>query len=163
MKTITADEMKSAPRLNKYLLPAMLLVVVFLAGFLVLRSQQKSSTTAAPSMQTISQNELESRYGLHVNLVAVTAAGGLVDVRMKLVDAEKAKLLLSDKTNFPSLWIEDKQASMTLSDEVISQEVTFANNASLYLMFPNAGSAVQRGTDVTIRFGVIALEPIQAK
>ena len=162
MKAITADEMKSTPRLNKYVLPVILLVVVLIAGFLAFRSQQKAPVTADP-IQTISQNELESKYGLHVNLVAVTAAGGLVDVRMKLVDAEKAKLLLSDKNNFPSLWIEDKQASMALSDEVISQEITFENNASLYLMFPNVGSAVQRGTDVTIRFGGIALEPIPAQ
>ena len=152
--------MKSSPRLNKYVLPAILLVVVLVVGILAFRSQQTAPNAAAPSMQTISQNELESMYGLHVNLVAVTAAGGLVDVRMKLVDAEKAKLLLSDKSNFPSLWVGDKQVSIALSDEVISQEITFEDNASLYLMFPNAGSAVQRGTDVTIRFGGIALEPI---
>lgn len=163
MKAITADEMKSTPRLNKYVLPAILLVIVFLVGFLALRSQQKAPNAVVPSMQTISQSELESKYGLHVNLVAVTAAGGLVDVRMKLVDAEKAKLLLSDKNNFPSLWIEDKQVSIALSDEVISQEIQFENDASLYLMFPNAGGAVQKGTDVTIRFGGVALEPIPAK
>ena len=152
--------MKSVPRLNKYVLPAILLVVIFLAGFLVLRSQQKTAMVPTP---TVSQNELESKYGLRVNLIAVTAAGGLVDVRMKLVDAEKAKLLLSDKNNFPSLWIEDKQVSIALSDEVISQEITFENDASLYLMFPNAGNAVQIGTAVTIRFGEISLEPITAK
>ena len=162
MKAITADEMKSTPKLNKYVLPAVLLAVVLLVGFLAFRSQQKPGTVAVP-LQTISQSELESKYGLRVNLVAVTAAGGLVDVRMKLVDAEKAKLLLSDKSNFPSLWIEDKQVSIALSDEVISQEITFENDASLYLMFPNAGSAVQPGTDVTIRFGTVDLEPIIAK
>lgn len=160
MKAITADEMKSTPRLNKYVLPAILLMVVLLAGFFVLRSQQKPAMVSTP---TISQEELESKYGLRVNLVAVTAAGGLVDVRMKLVDAEKAKLLLSDKSNFPSLWIEDKQVSIALTDEVISQEITFENDANLYLMFPNAGSAVHMGTAVTIRFGEISLEPIAAK
>lgn len=152
--------MKSAPQLNKYVLPAILLVFVFLIGFLAFRPQQKPEMV---STQTISQNELESKYGLRVNLVAVTAAGGLVDVRMKLVDAEKAKLLLSDKSNFPSLWIEDKQISVALSDEVISQEITFENDASLYLMFPNAGSSVQKGTAVTIRFGEVSLEPIPSK
>ncbi len=160
MKTITANEMKSAPQLNKYVLPAILLVFVFLIGFLAFRPQQKPEMV---STQTISQNELESKYGLRVNLVAVTAAGGLVDVRMKLVDAEKAKLLLSDKSNFPSLWIQDKQISVALSDEVISQEITFENDASLYLMFPNAGSSVQKGTAVTIRFGEVSLEPIPSK
>lgn len=152
--------MKSAPQLNKYVLPAILLVFVFLIGFLAFRPQQKPEMV---STQTISQNELESKYGLRVNLVAVTAAGGLVDVRMKLVDAEKAKLLLSDKSNFPSLWIQDKQISVALSDEVISQEITFENDASLYLMFPNAGSSVQKGTAVTIRFGEVSLEPIPSK
>jgi len=151
--------MKSAPQLNKYVLSAILLIVISLAGFLAFRSQQKPALIST----TISQNELETKYGLHVNLVAVTAAGGLVDVRMKLVDAEKAQLLLSDKNNFPSLWIGDKQVAIALSDEVISQEITFEDDANLYLMFPNAGNAVQTGTDVTIRFGGIALEPIPAQ
>ena len=152
--------MKVTQEPNKYLLPAILVAVLLLAGLLAFLSQQKPSQVP---LQTISQSELESKYGLRVNLVAVTAAGGLVDVRMKLVDAEKAKLLLSDKSNFPSLWIEDKQVSIALSDEVISQEITFENDASLYLMFPNAGSSMQTGTDVTIRFGTVALEPIIAK
>jgi hypothetical protein len=160
MKTITANEMKYIPRSNKYLLPAILVAVLLLAGLLAFLSQQKPGPVSTP---VISQNTLEEQYGLRVNLVAVTAAGGLVDVRMKLVDAEKAKLLLSEKSNFPSLWIEDKQVSIVLSDEVISQEITFENGASLYLMFPNAGTAVQTGTDVTIRFGTVALEPIIAK
>lgn len=161
MKEMTVKTISDNPRMNKYLIPAITLVVVLLLGFLSFRAQQQKPGTVVVS--TITQNALEADYGLRVNLVAVTAAGGLVDVRIKLIDAEKAKLLLSDKKNFPSLWIDGRQVALTLSEEVISQEIQFENDANLYLMFPNAGSAVQKGTPVTIRFGDIALDAIAAQ
>jgi hypothetical protein len=40
---------------------------------------------------------LEDKYGLRVNLTAVTSSGSFVSLRLKIADGEKAKLLLGDK------------------------------------------------------------------
>ena len=80
----------------------LLLVILIAAGLAVFNFYKPGSTFALPTT-VISQSALEEKYGLRVNLVAVTGAGGFVDLRLKIVDGEKAKLLLTDAKKFPSL------------------------------------------------------------
>ena len=164
MKAITANTFSDSPRLNRYLIPAMILVVVILVGFLVYRAQQKPDTALVSSgMISLSQSDLEEQYGLRVNLVAVTAAGGLVDVRFKFVDGEKVKVLLQDPANFPTLQVPGSQMALTAPDEGRPAEITFEDDANLFLMYPNAAGAIQPGTPVVIRFGSTQVEAISAK
>jgi hypothetical protein len=118
-------------------------------------------TPASPKyIKNISQNTLEETYGLRVSLVAVTAAGGMVDVRLKIVDGEKASRLLGDKANFPALLAADGVTQLNVDEDTRSQKVQLDANGGLYLMFPNAGNAVKQGARVTIFFGDTRLEPI---
>jgi hypothetical protein len=112
-------------------------------------------------MVTISQAELSETYGLRVNLVAVTAAGGFVDVRVIILDGEKAKSLLSNPDNFPALSVED--VTLQVSRQAKEQKVKYETNGTLFFMFPNAGNTVRKGMPVTIRFGDIVLEPIESQ
>jgi hypothetical protein len=160
MKAITANAVTDNPRLNKYLIPFMILVVLFLIGFLAYRGQQKPEAAA---ISTISQGALEEQYGLRVNLVAVTAAGGMVDLRLKIVNGEKAKSLLQDPDNFPSLWIADGDVSLAVPEENRTQQIQFEDDGNLFVMFPNAGGVVKPGTPVVIRFGDTQVEPHPAR
>ena len=164
MKAITVNTVSGSPRLNIYLISAMILVVLILVGFLANRAWQTPDTALVPSgMTTLSKSALEEQYGLHVNLVAVTAAGGLVDLRLKIVDGEKAKSLLQDPKNFPSLWVADGEVSLTVPEEERTQEIRFEDDGNLFLMFPNGQGVVKPDTPVSIRFGDIQVEPILAK
>jgi hypothetical protein len=150
-------------RLFRYALPAALLVAL-VAGFFGYRAWTARPPASTPAAsQVISAVELEERYGLRVNLVAVTAAGGLVDVRLKIVDGGKAKALLQDPNNFPALWVPDMDITLELSDEARSQEINFEDNGNIFLMFPNTRNAVKPGTPLTVMFGDLRLEPIIAK
>jgi len=111
---------------------------------------------------TISQGALEEKYGLRVNLVAVTAAGGFVDVRMKIVDGEKSKLLLADKNNFPTLYTEQGMI-LSAPEETKSQEIKFISGGNLFIIYPNSGNAIKHDTPVTILFGNIAVESMNAR
>ena len=114
-------------------------------------------------MTVISAQALEEHYGLRVNLVAVTAAGGMVDLRLKMLDGEKAKAFLQDKKNFPELYIADGDVTLKASEDTISQEIKFETDGNIFLLFPNGANMVKRGTSVTVMFGDTALEPIEAK
>jgi hypothetical protein len=114
-------------------------------------------------MTTISQSVLEEQYGLRVNLVAVTAAGGLVDLRLKILDGGRAEALLGDPTNLPALLVPDRDVTLELPDEAKSQEIRFEDDGNYFMMFPNTANAVKPGTPVTIQFGDLQLEPIAAK
>ena len=164
MKAMTANAVTGNPRRNKYLIPATILAAVILIGFLVYRSQQKpGAAVISPELTTISQSVLEEKYGLRVNLVAVTAAGGLVDVRLKVVDAEKAKQLLKDAASYPALMVSGSDGSLTVPVESRAQEQKLENGGMIMLLFPNTRNAVKPGAQVAVLFGDIRLEPVVVK
>ena len=160
MKAITANTISGTPRLNKYLIPTIIMAVVLFTGFLAYSAQTKSDTVI---LTTLSQSALEEQFGLRVNLVAVTAAGGLVDVRFKFVDGEKAKALLQDPANFPTLQVSGSQTVLSAPEEGRPAEITFEDDANLFILYPNAAGIVKPGTPVVIRFGDIQVDPIPAK
>jgi hypothetical protein len=148
-------------RSNQFILKAIILLV-FVAVGLSACSASKALETTTPAPDVLTQSDLEAQYGLRVNLVAVTGAGGFVDVRLKMVDAEKAKSLLQDPKNFPSLWIADSDVTLNASDETKAQEISYQNDGNLFILFPNAGNVVKPGKPVTLKFGEIQVEPINS-
>jgi len=164
MQAIPSD--RPAARSNsikKYISVALILVILLLVAPFVNKAYKALQPTSLPQgTVTISQSVLEQKYGLRVNLVAVTGAGGFVDVRLKMVDGDKAKLLLADAKNFPSLFSE-KGVVLGAPEDTKSQKIEYISGGNLFIMYPNAGNAVTYGSPVTIVFGDTAVEPINAK
>jgi len=152
--------MPSQPRKNILFAILLLLIVLSAAGF-VFNNARQAEASRPPGATLISQSVLEEQYGLRVNLIAITAAGGMVDLRLKIVDGEKAKVLLADKKNFPALFL--KGITLNTPEDTKSQKIEFTTGANLFVMYPNSGNAARRDAPVTILFGDIAIEPITAK
>lgn len=112
--------------------------------------------------QHISAETLESAYGLRVQLLAVTAMGGMVDLRLRVVDAAKAEAMLADPAAYPTLRIGDGGVTLTTSEENRQPADTLKEGALLIALYPNLANAVTPGTPVTVVFGAIQLEPIDA-
>ena len=125
--------------------------------------QANSMSKKSGALSQISQADLEEQYGLRVRLVAVTAGGGMVDVRLKIIDAEKARTLLQNPENFPALWIADSDITLVIPDETRSQEIKFEKDGIIFILFPNARGVVKPGTPVSLVFGDIRSELIAAK
>jgi hypothetical protein len=145
-------------RLNIFYIAAIILILM--VGFFAFRSLiiPAPHTTNVP----IQQSTLETKYGLRINLIAVTAAGGKVDLRMKMVDASKARLLLQDSKNFPSLVTENGDVLSVPADEK-PESFEFKDNSDIFLLFPNTRGVIQPGMAVTLQFGDTSLEPIIVK
>lgn len=155
--------MQSTNSKNKYVFIAIILVILLIVTIYVNNINKALQPAALPQdTVVISQNTLEEQYGLHVNLVAVTGAGGFVDVRLKIVDGEKAKLLLADANNFPTIFTEEG-ITLNAPADTKSQTIEFISGGNLFIMYPNSGNAIQRTEPVTLVFGDVALEPIMAK
>jgi len=143
---------------------AIILAVLIIVAIYLNNAYKVSQPASLPEgTVTISQSVLEEKYGLHVNLVAVTAAGGMVDLRLKILDGEKARMLLQDSRNFPALYVGDGDITLNAPQDTTLQEIKFEDGGNLFLMYPNSGSAVTHGTAINVLFGNIALEPIHAK
>ncbi len=148
---------------NKSALIAVILVIIIaigLYGYNAFKAFQ--SSPPQPGMVSITQSALEENYGLRVQLVAVTAAGGLVDLRLQFTDGAKAQAFLEDQTNFPALRV-GNNVILRASDNVLMQDVQFENGKSIFILFPNAGNVLKSGDPVSIVFGNIEVEAIQAK
>ena len=149
--------------LNKSIMIVIVLIVLValgLYGYNAFRAFQ----SASPQAETVSitQSALEENYGLRVQLVAVTAAGGLVDLRLQVIDAEKAKAFLADSTNFPALRVGDN-VELRTPDPTATQDIQIENGKSIFVLFPNAGNILKPGDPVNIVFGNLQLEAIQSK
>jgi len=147
-------------RRNQLIAGIIILVILALAGLYA--SGMGRSQPVSPEFVSISQSALEEQYGLRVLLVAVTGAGGFVDLRITIMDGEKAKTLLSDPGNFPAVWVRDG-VILNAPDDTKSQKIRFDDGGTMFILYPNAGNAVQHGEAVRILFGNTLVEPINTK
>jgi len=164
MQALQTDRPAPRPNVAKniVIVALTLVVLLFVAQFV---TKAYKAFVPAPLPQgtvTISQHALEQQYGLRVNLVAVTGAGGFVDLRLKMVDGDKAKLLLADAKNFPALFAQSG-AILNAPEDTKSQTIEFVSGGYLFIMYPNSSNAVTHDGPVRILFGNIAVEPISAK
>ena len=148
---------------KKYGAAALVLLAFILAAGAYLIFHAGATASGSQSKMVISQAVLERDYGVRINLLALTAAGGMVDLRLKIVDAEKAKLLLQDKANFPALRANENGTTLNAPEETKSQVIKFEANNGIYLLFPNSGNAVKSGSNVSVLFGNLWIEPIVAR
>jgi hypothetical protein len=143
---------------------AMVLVVVLMViGIGTYNAFKATPVQSLPQAATVlSQQMLTEQYGLGVNLVAVTAAGGMVDLRLKITNSEKAKALLGDQANFPALRA-GNGVVLQAAQDIASQPIKFEDGGNIFVLYPNGQNAVRSGDPVTIVFGAIQVEPIPAK
>jgi hypothetical protein len=101
--------------------------------------------------------ELEERYGLRVSLVAVSMMDGIVDVRLQVVDPEKAAILLKN------------QAALLVDQKVLVLAPHQHHHGSIkrdkihFLFFPTQNGTIQRGSTVSLVFGSIRLETVMVR
>jgi len=160
----------SSAHLLKYALQALILLPV-IAGFFVYRfwtaqptaPQAASQTVTQAATTAISAKTLEERFGLRITLIAVTAGGGLVDFRYKIVDKDKAKFLLDDGHNMPSLVAERSGITLMPPNHTMKHNARLENGNSYFQFYANTRNAVKSGDKVAVVIGSMRLEPIVAQ
>jgi len=111
--------------------------------------------------QLPSPSALESQYGIQITQVGLTASGGLVDVRFKILDPVKARTLLSNHGNLPKLVVGDKPPLMPPHNALHGAK--FGQGQILYILYPNLRNAVTHGAEVTVAMGEARLGPVTAQ
>lgn len=165
MKETTHHPAAGNLRRHATVVVAVFLALALLAACVTYQDPQNGhATAAAQSWTTISQSELEGHYGLRVMHVAVTAASGLVDVRIAITDAEKAREFLKDRADMPVLVVgNDDGVTLKSSEQSADGGLNLSDGGMILKLFPNIGNAVKPGVPVSLAFADVRLEPIIAR
>jgi pyruvate/2-oxoglutarate dehydrogenase complex dihydrolipoamide acyltransferase (E2) component len=116
---------------------------------------------ARPAPRLPPPSQLEAETGIQVAQVGLTAQGGLVDVRFKVLDAQKARALLSNPANVPTLIAGDKPPLMAPHQAL--KGARFSKGQVFFILYPNVRRAVEPGMPVTVAMGPVRLGPVTAQ
>jgi hypothetical protein len=114
---------------------------------------------SAPQLQP--PNAMESESGIQITRVGLTASGGLVDVRFRVLDPAKARALLGNPANPPMLLANDNPPVMPPHHAL--KGARFAKDQVFYILYPNVRGAVQAGAPVMVAVGPVRLGPVTAQ
>lgn len=159
---------KPTVRLLKYALQAMILLPV-LAGVVIYQlwiappTATETTTAAAPTV--ISSATLKERFGVQMRLLGVTAAGGMIDLRYKVIDKEKAAFLVGEGSAPPQLIAEESGVTLSLDESThgMKHNTRLENGGIYFHFFPNRQNTIKPGSLVTVVFGSVRLEPMPAQ
>lgn len=164
MAAITSKNRRtiSSTATSRNRLLALILVGLALLGTLIFweMSRQPGTLFSLSRMQPISADALAADYGLQVKLIGVTAGGGMVDVRFKVLDVTKAAVLLKDPANLPQLFVQG--TALTIAPDDLNKLI-LEKDGIVFLLYSNRGGVVKPNTPVTIQFGKLNLATITAQ
>ncbi len=163
MEKVKARPGSGWSRWPSFLVPLAVLVIVMVLGILAYRAFAKPQIPLLlAGKELVSPSVLEERAGFRVTLIAVTAAGGMVDLRFKITDVEKATKVLQDSKLVPYLVVAESNASLKPGPETL-QGAKLENGIVYYILYGNTGDLVKPGTPVSVVVGDWVLEPMAAK
>jgi hypothetical protein len=170
--TIDAPELGPrlvAPRRASLRRPVALAVLWFavVGGVLLVRSWGGGTATSSASPATAGSSavptmpvsaEIEATYGIRFTLVAVTAGGGMIELRYQVLDSDKTAAV----HDAAPLVIDANGARYADPGMVGHSHVSKAKVAGTtdYILLANASGGVQPGTRVTIRVGTLELRNV---
>jgi len=156
------DEPKQRPgrrRLVLIAVVAVLLLGVSTGAAFAWWPGQKADVRAGTTLVTA--EGMAARYGIDVNLIGVTAAGGLIEFRYQVVDPDKADRMIHDTTLLPIVVVEDTGATMVISRPHHASELELGG--TYFFLFANSHNAIHPGSLVTLVLGDSRLEHIEAR
>ena len=158
-------------------LSAFLIIVVMIINLALFRQNTQlrsrlvapQPTVAAASAEqrtaatTISLKTLEERYGVRLRLLAVTALGGMVDLRYVITDHTKATALAQ---YLGQIELVDDNSGTTLkmaTGHGMHRNDRIEDGQLNFHFFANAGNAIKQGNPVTVVIGPVRLEAIDSQ
>jgi len=132
-------------------------------------AMQLSGCATAPASGAPSQaveaerSAVETTYGIRIEGLRLTAAGSMLDLRYRVLDAQKAAPLLNGKIQ-PYLLDEARSAKLGVPDTPVLGRIrqTSRNNVihtdrTYFVMFGNPGKALQSGDKVALLLGQVRI------
>lgn len=108
-----------------------------------------------PPGTSVTPDELQERYGIHVSLIAITAAGGLIDVRLKVTDASGA-IQIFNPGSPPVLMAIERGVEIVLPAAPATEQPE--SGQTYFFLYPSTRGALRPGSTVTLAFGDLGID-----
>jgi hypothetical protein len=117
---------------------------------------------AAWQRPTVTNAELAQRLGVKITQVAVSGHGGLVDLRYRVLDPDRANEV-HDAAKPPA--VVDDRSGVVVNQLYMdhSHSGPFRAGATYYLIFNNPGNLVRRGATVSVLLGDTQVDHVQVR
>ena len=114
---------------------------------------RRTEPTSATGPTLVTHRRAGGPHGIDVNLIAVTAAGGLIEFRYQVVDPDKAARLLHDAKLAPAFVVEETGETLVMSSPPHSTAAELRLGGTYFFLMANAHNALHRGSTVTLVIG----------
>ena len=143
--------------------PVIRLVAILFIVAVALIAGRLALVGPAPSAAGIPINPaFEQALGVRLTQLAVSADGGLVDVRFLVLDPSKAADITADAASVPRLIVEQTGAVVSSAALMGAKHDLRAGRTS-FLLYRNTGGAIRRGTLVSVVFSDLRVEHVVAQ
>jgi len=102
---------------------------------------------------------IQDVWGIRITSLAVTAAGGFVDLRFQVIDPDKA-LAVHDVDSLPVLIDASTGLVFDKGGSHAAHQDTMRAGATYYLLYQNTGGQLQPGSRVSIQIGDVRLDNV---
>ena len=140
---------------------AAVLLLVAVGGGGVQAWRQHLASDVRNGTTLVTADGMAARYGIDVDLLAVTAAGGLVELRYQVVDPDKAAPLVHDPDLSPALVVEGSGKTLVMSTPPHHHGTELQLGGTYFFLMANAESALHKGDRVTLVIGDARLEHLE--
>lgn len=144
--TAGSGVLSSRPGRNK--LGAFALAALVLAGGFWFWTSRSVTNPAIAGTTVVTADELESVYGAHIDMVALLAEGGLLELRFRVIDKDKAQVLFGNVEDMPKLAIQDSDVVLE-SGKGMGHKFSLVDGGAYFLLYGNPGNVVHKGTVVS--------------
>ena len=138
-------------------------VVLVLLGALAWRSWTDHRADIRSGTQLAGREELAAAYGIDVNLIAVTAAGGLIELRYQVVDPDKADRIVHDPVLAPAFVVEETGETLVMNAPPHHHGAEIRLGGTYFFLMANAHNAVHRGALLTLVIGDLRVEHLEVE
>ncbi len=132
-----------------------ILLVALAAGFY---AWYVNATSGLPPV--VDQAEFEEISGIRPKMIVVTANGGIVDFRFKVIDPLIVERIMASTATVPRLLVADTGRVLDVGAHHLN---AYTKGSTYYMFYPNAESAVKTGTELWVIVENVRYGPIIAK
>jgi hypothetical protein len=148
-----------APALARRWLVIAIVVMATMVGSLFGVRWLSPAPPADGSMPT--NPAIEAAWGVRVAHLAVTADGGLVEMRFLVLDSDRALAMMQDLANVPILRVEGTDVTIR-SAALMTAKHSVAVGRTGFMLYRNTKGSIKPGTSVSVIFGELELQHVVA-